>query len=186
MAVEVAPGVPTLEVQRAAGRRFFVETDAAEPCPLDFEDSPDIVLFFASWAYTVQFGGMHELAQAALHLQRRHKVNMRPLVRYADQQIEDDADEKELERAWQPAAELATCCHAIVTALEAGDARLDELTAGFETLAPRLRELAAIAEWAAEHEARVRLSFDMSHDAPTAPRPDLAAHGPLLGPLGRG
>ncbi len=178
--------MPTLEAQRAAGRRFFVETDAAEPCPLDFENNPDIVLFFASWAYTVQFGGMHELAQAALHLQRRHRVNMRPLVRYADRRTEDDADAQELERAWQPAAELAICCRGIVAALESGDARLDELTAGFEALAARLRELAAISEWAAARTARVRLSFDMSHDEPTALRPDLAAHGPLLGPLGRG
>lgn len=176
----------TLEAQRAAGRRFFVETDAAEPCPLDFEGDPDVVLFFASWAYTVQFGGMHELAQAALHLQRRHRVNMRPLVRYADQHIEDDADAQELERAWQPAAELATCCRAIVAALSSRDEKLDELTAGFDGLAPRLGELAAIAEWAAAREARVRLSFDMRHELPTAPRPDMAAHGPLLGPLGRG
>ena len=38
----------TIEGQRAAGRRFFVEIDGAQPCPLDFEGDPDIVLFFAS------------------------------------------------------------------------------------------------------------------------------------------
>lgn len=175
--------MPTLEVQQAAGRRFFVETDAPEPCPLDFEGDPDVVLFFASWAYTVQFGGMHELAQAALHLQRKHKVKTRALVRYADRNTEDEADEAELERAWQPAAELAQCCIAVATALESGDPRLDELTVGFETLAPRLRELAAIATWAAERDALVRLSFDVGHDEPTAPRPEPHEHGPLAGPL---
>ncbi len=182
--------MPTLEAQRAAGRRFFVETDAAEPCPLDFEGDPDVVLLFASWAYTVQFGGMHELAQAALHLQRKHKVKTRALVRYADRNVEDETDEQELERARQPAAELAECCLAVATALDSGDARLDELTAGFETLGPRLRELAAIATWAAARDARVRLSFDVGHDEPTAPRPEMHDHGPLTGPargpLGRG
>ena len=174
-----------LEAQRAAGRRFFVEIDAAEPCPLDFEGDPDIVLFFASWAYTVQFGGMHELARAALHLQRRHKINLRPILRYADRHIEEQADELELERMWQPAEELAACCRAIASALEGGDTALDELVAGYETLAPRMRELASICEWAAARGARVRLSFDLSHDAPTAPRPEPHEHGPLLGPLGR-
>src|SRR5688572_22927011 len=138
--------MPTVEAQRAAGRRFFVEVDSAEPCPLDFEGDPDIVLFFASWAYTVQFGGMHELAQAALHLQRKHKVNLRPLLRYADRQIDDEADERELERCWQPAADVAVCCRAIVTALESGDEKLDGLVEGFTTLAPRLGELASICE----------------------------------------
>ncbi len=176
---------PTLEAQQAAGRRFFIETDGAEPCPLDFEGNPDVVLFFASWAYTVQFGGMHDLAQAALHLQRKHKIKLRALLRYADRDVEDDADAQELERAWQPGAELAECCEAIVTALESGDERLRELTQGYEELVPRLRELRAIAQWAAEHASRIRMSFDMGHDEPTAPRPDIAAHGPLLGPLGR-
>jgi hypothetical protein len=175
----------TLEAQQAAGRRFFVEIDAVEPCPLDFAGDPEVVLFFASWAYTIQFGGMHELAQAALHLQRKHKANLRPLLRYADRNIDDEADARELERAWQPAAELAACCRAVVAALESGDARLAELMAGHEALAPRLRDLASICDWAAEHEARVRLSFDMGHDEPTAPRPAMHEHGPLLGPLGR-
>lgn len=178
--------MPTLEAQQAAGRRFFVETSAPEPCPLDFADEPDVVLFFASWAYTVQFGGMHELAQAALHLQRKHRIKLRALLRYADRNIDDPADAQELERAWQPAEELAACCDAVATALESDDPRLLELTQGFEALAPRLRELAAIALWAAERGAQVRLSFDMGHDEPTAPRPEHAAHGPLLGPLGRG
>ena len=174
----------TVEAQRAAGRRFLVEIDAAEPCPLDFEGDPDIVLFFASWAYTVQFGGMHQLAQAALHLQRKHKVNLRPLLRYADRQVDDAADERELERCWQPAAELAACCRAILAALETSDEKLEGFVEGYPTLAPRLRELASICEWAAERGARTRLSFDLSHGEPSAPRPEAHAHGPLQGPFG--
>src|SRR5688572_26409045 len=126
---------------------------------------------------------MHELAQAALHLQRKHKVNLRPLLRYADRQIDDEADERELERCWQPPADLAGCCRAIVTALESDDEKLASLVDGYPTLAPRLRDLASICDWADQHGARIRLSFDLSHGEPTARRPEPHEHGPLQGPF---
>ena len=176
--------MPALETQIEQGRRFFVEFDAVEQCPLDFLDDPTVVLFFASWAFSVRFGGMHELSRAAMHLERKHKLNLRPLLRYADRNVEDEADRRELERAWQPAADLAQCCRAIATALESGDPTLDELMAGYEHLAPRLRELAAMCDWGEARDLRVRLSFDLSHNEPTAPRPAPHDHGPLLGPLG--
>lgn len=72
-----------------------------------------------------------------------------------------------------------------MTALEAGDEKLDEFVAGYEELVPRLRDLAVIADWAAERGTRIRLSFDMGHEEPTAPRPEMHEHGPLLGPFGR-
>jgi len=178
-------GIGSVEAQAARGRRFFVEFDSDEACPLDFLDDPTVVLFFASWAFSVQFGAMHELARAALHIERRHKVKIRALLRYADRHIEDEADRRELERAWQPAIELAENCRAIAGALESEDATLAELVAGYEALAPRLRELAAMCDWAAARDARVRLTFDLGHDLPTAPRPEMHEHGPLLGPLGR-
>ena len=177
--------MPTLEQQVAEGRRFFVEFDAGEPCPFDFLDDPTIVLFFASWAFSVRFGAQHELAQAALHLERKHKLKLLPLMRYADRHVEDEADRRELERCWQPAEELRLNCLAVVAALESGDERLNELTAGYEHLVPRLRELAKMCEWATPRGARVRLSFDLEHGQPSAPRPEAHSHGPLLGPLGR-
>jgi hypothetical protein len=186
VALAAEAGLPTLEEQIAEGRRFFVELEVpgGERCPVDFGGSPDPVLFFASWAFAVRFGGMHELAQAAMHIERRHKVKLRPLLRYADRNVDDEADRRELERVWQPASDLAECTRALVMALRSGDAKLDELMAGHETVADRLDELAQMCEWAAAREARVRLSFDMSHDEPTAPRPDASAHGSFLGPLG--
>lgn len=178
-------GIGTLEAQVARGRRFFVEFDASEGCPLDFLEDPTVVLFFASWAFSVRFGAMHELAQAALHIERRHKIKLRPLLRYADRHVEDDADRQELERVWQPPEDLARCCRALAGAMESDDAKLRDLLTGYDALPARLRELAAMCDWGSAREARVRLSFDLSHDEPTAPRPELHDHGPLLGPLGR-
>lgn len=153
------PGTPP-------GRRFFVEIDAPERCPLDFLDDPTVVLFFASWAFSVQFGGMHELAQAALHLRRRYKIDLKPLTRYADRHIEDSSDRREFDRAWQEPEPLAACSRAVASAVEAAldggdghDTQLREWMTGYEELPPRLRELAAMCDWAASRQARVRLTF---------------------------
>jgi hypothetical protein len=148
-------------------QRLHVEFAADAPCPVAFEGDPTVVLFFASWAYSVRFGGQHELAKAAMRLQRRHKIELRPLLRYADRDIEDPADRQALERAWQDPAPLAECCRAITAAITSGDAELDGLLDGYEELTPRLEELAAMCDWAerqgeqGEGGARVRLSFDL-------------------------
>ncbi len=56
-------------------------------------------------------------------------------------------------------------------------------TAGYEHLAPRLLELAAMCDWAAARNARVRLSFDLGEsEEEHAPRPAPHEHGPLTGP----
>lgn len=142
-------------------QRLHVEFETDETCPLAFAGDPTVVLFFASWAYTVRFGGQHELAKAALRMQRRHKVELRPLLRYADRDVEDPVDQRELDRAWQDPAPLAECCRAITAAVASGDAELTGLLDGYEDLAPRLGELAAMCDWAAQQQARVRLSFDL-------------------------
>jgi hypothetical protein len=138
---------------------LFVEFATDEPCPFGFLGDPTVVLFFISWAFSVRFGGMHELAQAALHMQRKHKVDLKPLLTYADRDAETDDERRELEHAWQDAAPLAASCRAVATALESGDAELAQLTAGYDALAPRLRELATMCDWAASRSAAVRLSF---------------------------
>ncbi len=148
-----------------------MEIEGDEACPVDFRGDSEIVLFFASWAFSVRYGGMHELAQAAMRLQRRHKIELGPLLRYADRDASDAADRAELERAWQEGAPLASCCRAIAAAWESGDEELDALTAGYEALPARLLELAAMCDWAAAREARVRLSFDLRTDERRAQRP---------------
>ncbi|MXZ47541.1 MAG: hypothetical protein F4Z08_11280 [Chloroflexi bacterium] len=145
-------------------QRLYVEFEGDEACPVAFGDDPTIVLFFASWAYSVRFGGQHELAQAAMRMQRRFKVELRPLLRYADRDVEDTADQRELDRAWQDPAPLAECCRAVTAAIAGGDEELDGLLEGYDELAPRLTELAEMCDWAAGAEARVRLSFDLRPD----------------------
>ena len=153
---------------RPSAQRLYVEFGGEEACPVEFGGDPGVVLGFASWAYSVRFGGQHELARAALRLQRRHKADLGPLLRYADRDAEDEADRRALERAWQDAAPLAACCRAAAAAIASGDEELGALLDGYEDLAPRLEELAAMCEWAAAREARVRLSFDLG--PPPAPR----------------
>ncbi|MDE2695886.1 MAG: hypothetical protein OXH97_05145 [Chloroflexota bacterium] len=145
----------------APTQRLYVEFEGDEACPVAFEGDSTIVLFFASWAYSVRFGGQHELAQAAMRMQRRFKVELRPLLRYADRDVEDTADQRELDRAWQDPAPLAECCRAVTAAIAGGDEELDGLLDGYDELAPRLTELAEMCDWAAGAEARVRLSFDL-------------------------
>ena len=152
-------------------QRFFVEFDAAEACPFAFTDDPVVILFFASWAYSAEFGGTHELAEAAQHLRRALKLDLKPLLRYADRHVEGEADRRELERSWQPAVDLAACARAIAHAWDHPDARLAPIVEGYEHLAPRLLELAAMCDWAAAREARVRLSFDLEEPERRRERP---------------
>ena len=146
------------------GRGLFVEfaglDGTSEACTLTFGGDPTPVLFFISWAYSIRLGGMHELAQAALHMQRKHKVDLRPLLTYADRDVEDEDDRHALEHAWQDAAPLAAACRAVATALAADDPTLRALVEGHDPpLAARLLELATMCDWAAARTAQVRLSF---------------------------
>ena len=151
--------------------RFFVEFDLSDPCPLGFLGDPAIVLFFQSWAFSLRFGADHELARAAAHLDRQLKINLKPLLKYADRDVETAADAQEMERSWQPAVELAVCAREIAQAWETPDATLAPLIAGYEHLAPRLRELAAMCDWGAARDTRVRMSFDLREDGSASSRP---------------
>ncbi|MDA0270802.1 MAG: hypothetical protein DWG83_00665 [Chloroflexi bacterium] len=150
--------------------RFFVEFDTDAHCPFPFTDDPIVVLFFASWAYSAEFGGAHELAEAAQRL-RRTGTDLKPLLRYADRNVETEVDRRELERSWQPAADLAGCARAVAERWEHPDEGLAPLIAGYEHLAPRLRELAAMCDWAAVRNANVRLSFDLENTEQRSQRP---------------
>ncbi len=147
---------------------LIVEFDADEACPVAFEGDSSVVLYFASWAFSLRFGAQHELAQAASRIETLHKVALRPLLRYADRRVEDEADRRELQRMWQDPAALAECCRAVAAATTAGDRKLDELLDGYEDLAPRLGELAAMCDWGATQGAHVRLSFDFGEPGPPA------------------
>jgi hypothetical protein len=137
---------------------LIVETTSDEPCPIDFlGDTADIV-YFISMAHTERYGADHPLAKAAAILKRQLRVNMTPLLKFADARTDNAAEEQMLEGLWQEAAPLAEAASSVAEAI-AGTPHLLELTAAFPELPDRLRELSDIAEWAAERGAKVRLTY---------------------------
>lgn len=137
---------------------LIIETTAGEPCPIDFlGDSADIV-YFISMAHTERYGADHPLARAAAILKRQLRVNMAPLLKFADARTDDAAEEQMLENLWQEAAPLAQAARSVAEAIE-GTPDLRELTSAFPELPERLRELSDIAAWAAERGAKVRLTY---------------------------
>jgi hypothetical protein len=141
--------------------RLYFETDATEPCPVEFAGPSDVLVYFLSLAFSTRYGSVHPLSQLALLLRGEYKVNMTPLTTFADRDVEEEADRRELERVWQDAAPLAETLRAVAAALDAGDARIAELTADAPDLRARLGDLQHMAEWAAERGARVRLTFEL-------------------------
>jgi hypothetical protein len=140
---------------------LYAEFDPPEPCPHAFAGDTSDLVYFLSFAFSARYGSTHELSRASLLLRGEFKIDLRPLLTFADREVEEASDQRELERAWQEAAPLAECCRQVVAALDGGHAGLRELTAGFPALRDRLDELARMAEWAAERGARVRLTFEL-------------------------
>ena len=137
---------------------LIVETTAAEPCPVDFlGDTADIV-YFISMAHTERYGADHPLAKAAAILKRTLRVNMAPLLKFADARTDNAAEEEMLEGLWQDAAPLTEAARTVAEAI-VGTTELRELTSSFPELPERLNELARIAAWAADRGARVRLTY---------------------------
>ncbi len=137
---------------------LIVETTAAEGCPIDFlGDSADVV-YFLSFAHSERYGSDHPLAKAAAFLKRQLRLNLSPLLTFGDAGAESPDEERALESLWQEARPLAECARQVAEALE-GTPELRELTSDFPELPERLRELAAMAAWAAERGAKVRLTY---------------------------
>ena len=137
---------------------LIVETTAGEDCPIDFlGDTADIV-YFISFAHSERYGADHPLGKAASILKRRLRVNLAPLLNFADARTENAAEERLLDSLWQEAAPLEDAARSAAEAI-GGTPELRELTADFPELSQRLKELAEIAAWAAERGAKVRLTY---------------------------
>jgi hypothetical protein len=94
-------------------------------------------------------------------LRGERKIDLAPLLTFADRNVEVDADQRELDRVWQDAAPLADTIDAVIAAIEPPDRRIEALLADTPDLAPRLHELGDMARWAAARDARVRLTFEL-------------------------
>ena len=95
--------------------RFYFETDAAEPCPIAFGGADDVLVYFLSLAFSTRYGSLHPLSQLALLLRGEMKINLTPLTTFADRNVEEEADQVELDRVWQDAAPLAATLAAVTT-----------------------------------------------------------------------
>lgn len=126
-----------------------------------FRGPADDLVYFLSWAYSSRYGAQHELALAALALRQELRIDLRPLLTFADREVEEPADEEALERAWQDPAPLAECCERVAEALAGDDPRFVEVRWRYPALVPRLRELAANATRAGRRGARMRVTYTL-------------------------
>ena len=137
---------------------LIVETTADEECPLEFLGESADIVYFISFAHSERYGAAHPLAKAAGLLKRRLGVDLTPLLTYADARAASSEEEAALDSMWQDAARLAASARSAADAI-AATTEARELTAAFPELPERLRELAAMADWAAERGAQVRLTY---------------------------
>jgi hypothetical protein len=136
---------------------LVVETTAGDP-PVEFlGDTADIV-YFISMAHSERYGADHPLARASSIIKRKLRINIRPLLNFGDANAETSEERTLLEKLWQDAAPVAEAAAGAAEAIES-EADLQELTSHFPELPDRLRELSAMAAWAAEQGAKVRLTY---------------------------
>ena len=139
---------------------LIVEFDPPGEPPTTFGGETAPLIYFLSFAYAARYGAQHELSIVTGLLRDKHKIDLKPLLTFADHAAQDEADRQELERVWQDAAPLSECCRRVVEAIEA-DAAIREQLGDFPALRDRIEELGRIASWAAEGGRRVRLTYTM-------------------------
>ncbi|HXF52384.1 MAG TPA: hypothetical protein VNM43_11965 [Dehalococcoidia bacterium] len=138
----------------------FFEADTAEPCPVAFGGDTADLVYFLSFAFSARYGAQHELTALSLRLRGGDdKIDLTPLLTFADRNPEDSADQRELDRVWQEAAPLAACCRRVVEALDRGDPEVRATLERYPGLRDRIDDLRRMAEWAASRGARVRITF---------------------------
>lgn len=139
---------------------LHVDLDPPGDAPTFGGDTAPLV-YFLSFAFSARYGAQHELTKASLLLRGgAHKIDLKPLLTFADRDPDDETDRRELERVWQDAAPLAECCRRVVEAIDADEA-IGEQLAEFPTLRDRIDELGRIAAAAGERGARIRLTYTM-------------------------
>ncbi len=139
---------------------LMVEFDPPGEAPVAFGGETASLVYFLSFAFAARYGAQHELSLATVLLRDKHKIDLKPLLTFADSASEDEADQQELERLWQEAAPLSECCRRIVDAIDVDEAVREQLR-DYPTLRDRIEELGRLASWAAEGGRRLRLTFAM-------------------------
>ena len=122
--------------------------------------SPDLA-YFLSWAFSTRYGANHEMSLASLVLRGEFGVDLSPLLRFADREVDEPADQEELDRAWQDSEPLAETCSQILAAMASGVQRLRSLQENYPRLAEGLEDLHRHAREAAVAGSRLRLTFTL-------------------------
>ena len=141
--------------------RIVLDFDPPQPDAPSFDGDTSDLVYFLSWAFSMRYGANHELSIAALVLRSEFKIDLLPLLTFADRAVEDPADEEALERAWQDAAPLAECCERVATALGSDEKRLVTLRDEYPSLRSHIEALGRDAAWAAERGARIRVTYEL-------------------------
>jgi hypothetical protein len=136
---------------------LIVETTAGDP-PIEFLGPTSDIVYFISMAHSERYGADHPLAKATSIIKRKLRISMGPLLTFGDAEVTDTEEIALLERLWQDPTPLAESARNVAEAIETNN-ELNELTTAFPELPDRLRELADIADWAAEQGAKIRLTF---------------------------
>ena len=141
--------------------RVIVDLDPEQPDAPTFEADTSDLVFFLSWAFSARYGASHELSLAALVMKTEFKVDLAPMLNFADRDVADADDEKLLEEAWQDPAPLAECCREVLRALDAGERRLTAVLEEYPDLHRNVEDLERLAAWAAGRGCRLRLTYEL-------------------------
>ena len=141
--------------------RIILDFEPEQRDAPEFESDTSDLVYFLSWAFSTRYGANHELSIAALVLRGEFKIDLSPLLTFADRNAEEEADVEALERAWQDATPLAECCEQVVAALASGDKRLTDVRQEYPTLQLNIQELGRIARWAASRKTRIRVTYNL-------------------------
>jgi hypothetical protein len=139
----------------------FVEFDPPQPDAPGFSSETAGLVYFLSWAYATRYGASHGLSIAAVLLRGQFKIDLSPLLTFADRSVEDESDSEALAGAWQDAAPLAECCAKVSNAFASGERRLVALQEEYPHLAGNIEDLGRMAAWATERGARIRLTYEI-------------------------
>ena len=144
--------------------RVILDYDPDQPQAPAFEADTSDLVYFLSWAFSQRYGANHELSQAAVILRSDYKIDLTPLLTFADREIEDPDDADVLERSWQDATPLADCCDRVVDTIRHDTDRLGTLLDEYPALAGNIKELGDIARWAAARPAQIRITYKLDSE----------------------
>ena len=144
--------------------RIVLDFDPEQPDTPQFQSDTSELVFFLSWAFSQRYGANHEMSIAALVLRGEYKIDLVPLLTFADRSVEEPDDADVLERSWQDPGPLAECCKRVAEALRGDDPRLSQVTEEYPELPGNIEELGSIATWADGRGARVRITYELEAD----------------------